>query len=145
MGKSIRSKVKRAYRSKKREDSVYAATESARLERLHAKLAAVVAADKEGDVTLDGLDEQEAGDVGTGKQEQEVDTIEGGQCDFGVFGLVEQEALSPETLHALTNLSVMHGSGGLWDLLGSSALKGRHRPLVRVSESTCYPPERSAC
>ncbi|EIN10677.1 hypothetical protein PUNSTDRAFT_64970 [Punctularia strigosozonata HHB-11173 SS5] len=43
MGKSIRSKVKRTWRSKKREDGVYAATEAARLERLNAKLVAKVA------------------------------------------------------------------------------------------------------
>ncbi|KAJ7068092.1 hypothetical protein C8F01DRAFT_1116828 [Mycena amicta] len=45
MAKSLRSKVKRAYRANKREDSVYAATAAARLDRLHAKLNAVVNAD----------------------------------------------------------------------------------------------------
>ncbi|KAF8665687.1 hypothetical protein AX16_000140 [Volvariella volvacea WC 439] len=43
MAKSTRSKVKRAWRSKKREDSVYAAVEAARLHRLNEKLAAVAA------------------------------------------------------------------------------------------------------
>ncbi|CAK5263063.1 unnamed protein product [Mycena citricolor] len=42
MAKSTRSKIKRAYRSKKRTDSVYAVTEAARLDRLHAKLSAIV-------------------------------------------------------------------------------------------------------
>jgi hypothetical protein len=41
MGKSIRSKTKRAYRHKKREDSDFAVNEAARLARLSAKLAAV--------------------------------------------------------------------------------------------------------
>jgi hypothetical protein len=39
MGKSIRSKTKRAYRHKKREDSDFAVTAAARLARLSAKLA----------------------------------------------------------------------------------------------------------
>jgi len=38
MAKSTRSKVKRAFRSKKRTEGVYAATEAARLQRLNAKL-----------------------------------------------------------------------------------------------------------
>ncbi|KIK08575.1 hypothetical protein K443DRAFT_85081 [Laccaria amethystina LaAM-08-1] len=38
MAKSTRSKVKRAFRSKKRETGVYAATEAARLNRLNSKL-----------------------------------------------------------------------------------------------------------
>ena len=46
MAKSLRSKVKRAFRAKKRTDSVYAVTHAARLERLHAKVGAIVAAPK---------------------------------------------------------------------------------------------------
>lgn len=42
MAKSTRSKVKRAHRSKKRQEGVYAATEAARLERLSARLSAVI-------------------------------------------------------------------------------------------------------
>jgi hypothetical protein len=38
MAKSTRSKVKRSFRAKKRDEGVYAATEAARLERLHSKL-----------------------------------------------------------------------------------------------------------
>ncbi|KAI0334727.1 hypothetical protein GY45DRAFT_1242063 [Cubamyces sp. BRFM 1775] len=38
MGKSLRSKVKRQFRAKKRTEGVYAATEAARLHRLHMKL-----------------------------------------------------------------------------------------------------------
>ncbi|KAJ7781453.1 hypothetical protein B0H16DRAFT_1498436 [Mycena metata] len=41
MAKSTRSKVKRSFRSKKRETGIYAATEAARLNRLHAKLSSV--------------------------------------------------------------------------------------------------------
>ncbi|KAF4574768.1 hypothetical protein EYR36_006118 [Pleurotus pulmonarius] len=46
MAKSTRSKVKRSYRHKKREEGVYAATEAARLNRMNAKLLAVAAAPK---------------------------------------------------------------------------------------------------
>ncbi|KAF7355145.1 hypothetical protein MSAN_01430200 [Mycena sanguinolenta] len=46
MAKSMRSKVKRSYRANKRETGIYAATEAARLNRLHAKLSAVVSRDK---------------------------------------------------------------------------------------------------
>ena len=46
MAKSLRSKVKRAFRAKKRVDGVYAATHAARLQRLHAKIDAIVAAPK---------------------------------------------------------------------------------------------------
>ncbi|KAJ7276203.1 hypothetical protein B0H12DRAFT_1084116 [Mycena haematopus] len=45
MAKSTRSKVKRSFRSNKRETGIYAATEAARLNRLHAKLSAVVSRD----------------------------------------------------------------------------------------------------
>ncbi|KAG6335305.1 hypothetical protein ID866_3789 [Astraeus odoratus] len=42
MAKSLRSKTKRAFRAKKRESGVYAATEAARLHRLNAKLATTI-------------------------------------------------------------------------------------------------------
>ncbi|KAJ7047559.1 hypothetical protein C8F04DRAFT_12567 [Mycena alexandri] len=49
MAKSTRSKVKRSFRSKKRETGIYAATEAARLNRLHAKLSSVASrADTDG-------------------------------------------------------------------------------------------------
>lgn len=44
MAKSLRSKTKRAFRAKKREEGVYAAAHAARLDRLHAKIEAIVAA-----------------------------------------------------------------------------------------------------
>ncbi|KAG5339212.1 hypothetical protein C0989_005193 [Termitomyces sp. Mn162] len=52
MAKSIRSKTKRTFRNKKREDSVYAVTEAARLHRLNSKLTAIVSKDSEGDVPV---------------------------------------------------------------------------------------------
>ena len=45
MAKSLRSKVKRAFRSKKRESGIYAATEAARLDRLNARLLQITKTD----------------------------------------------------------------------------------------------------
>ena len=45
MAKSLRSKVKRAFRSKKRETGIYAATEAARLDRLNARLLQITKTD----------------------------------------------------------------------------------------------------
>jgi Protein of unknown function (DUF2423) len=41
MAKSLRSKVKRSFRAKKREEGVYAAASAARLARLNSKLSAI--------------------------------------------------------------------------------------------------------
>jgi len=46
MAKSLRSKVKRAFRAKKREEGIYAAIHAARLQRLHAKIDAIAGAPK---------------------------------------------------------------------------------------------------
>jgi hypothetical protein len=46
MAKSLRSKTKRAFRAKKREDGVYAVAHAARLHRLHEKIDAIIAAPK---------------------------------------------------------------------------------------------------
>ncbi|KIL00380.1 hypothetical protein PAXRUDRAFT_821752 [Paxillus rubicundulus Ve08.2h10] len=53
MAKSIRSKVKRSFRAKKRETGKYAAAEAARLNRLNTKLAAVKEGDRNEDTPLD--------------------------------------------------------------------------------------------
>ena len=53
MAKSMRSKTKRAFRRTKREAGVFAAADAARLERLSKKLAAKVAADKDGDAPME--------------------------------------------------------------------------------------------
>ncbi|KIK48785.1 hypothetical protein CY34DRAFT_797941 [Suillus luteus UH-Slu-Lm8-n1] len=47
MAKSTRSKVKRSFRAKKRDEGVYAATEAARLQRLNSKLTAKIDEDEE--------------------------------------------------------------------------------------------------
>jgi hypothetical protein len=57
MGKSIRSKTKRAYRHKKREDSDFAVTAAARLARLSAKLANAAGVRGEADAEEPAADE----------------------------------------------------------------------------------------
>ena len=60
MAKSLRSKSKRAFRAKKREDGIYAATHAARLQRLHAKIDAIVAAPKpDHDENLEDVEDAE--------------------------------------------------------------------------------------
>ncbi|PFH52682.1 hypothetical protein AMATHDRAFT_139431 [Amanita thiersii Skay4041] len=65
MAKSTRSKVKRAYRHRKRETGVYAAAEAARLHRLNAKLVQAAALnnneadDKGEDASLDDTQNME--------------------------------------------------------------------------------------
>ncbi|KAI0771898.1 hypothetical protein BD413DRAFT_546911 [Trametes elegans] len=66
MAKSTRSKVKRAFRAKKRTEGVYAATEAARLHRLHMKLKALTA-------EHDGDEEQEE-DAAEGEEGARMDT-----------------------------------------------------------------------
>ncbi|KAK7061555.1 hypothetical protein R3P38DRAFT_2830138 [Favolaschia claudopus] len=60
MAKSTRSKVKRSFRAKKREEGIYAATEAARLNRLHAKLSAVATTDIPQDDDERAMEDEEA-------------------------------------------------------------------------------------
>ncbi|KAJ3810514.1 hypothetical protein F5876DRAFT_41692 [Lentinula aff. lateritia] len=82
MAKSLRSKVKRDFRSKKREAGVYAAAEAARLHRLNAKLGAVVSKDKDGDEALEEHITDAAGVPGS--------------CCLAAFGLLDPDDVSPE-------------------------------------------------
>ena len=68
MGKSIRSKTKRAFRAKKREDSVYAAVHAARLNRLHKKLMDITLTDADGDAEIEEVSEFEDEKDGSGMQ-----------------------------------------------------------------------------
>lgn len=95
MAKSIRSKTKRFYRAKKREDSVYAAVHAARLNRLHRKLKEITLTDKEGDVDVEEVS-QFSDDEGTKMQ---------GRCprpfalSYTVFGLLNPEDLMVESVY----------------------------------------------
>ena len=85
MAKSTRSKVKRAYRAKKRDDGIYAAVEAARLERLNAKLRAVCDAPK--------VDDIETPDDG--------DAAMRGSSWLLLFGLLEPTSIGFENLRIL--------------------------------------------
>ncbi|KAF7331927.1 hypothetical protein MKEN_00073000 [Mycena kentingensis (nom. inval.)] len=86
MAKSLRSKTKRSYRAHKREDSVYAATAAARLDRLHAKLSAVARAD---------IPREED------EMEQDEDAVPGWSW-FSTLGLLDLHDITPATLAATT-------------------------------------------
>lgn len=100
MAKSIRSKSKRTYRNKKREDSVYAAAEAARLHRLNSKLAAVVSKD--------------SGGV-QGEEEEGEDFIPG-WCWFATFGLLDSSNITVEIMDTFSK-----GGPGRTQFLGSFA------------------------
>ncbi|KAJ3856949.1 hypothetical protein EV368DRAFT_78243 [Lentinula lateritia] len=93
MAKSLRSKVKRDFRSKKREAGVYAAAEAARLHRLNAKLGAVVSKDKDGDEALEEHITDAAGVPGS--------------CCLAAFGAAQ---LTPYPTSLKFNLRKIHGS-----------------------------------
>lgn len=81
----MRSKVKRSFRSKKREDGIYAATEAARLARLNAKLTSVTARDKEGDVALPDAEGEGAEEIP-------------GWSWFTVLGLLDPADITAESM-----------------------------------------------
>jgi hypothetical protein len=93
MAKSTRSKVKRAFRAKKRKEGVFAAAEAARLQRLNAKLHALATATT-GRKEDPGV-EKEVDEDG----QQTVDML--GSCWFAALGLVDHEDISPALLHNL--------------------------------------------
>ena len=100
MAKSTRSKVKRAYRSKKRTEGVYHALEAARLQRLSAKLCGLAAvpldaADAE-DPAADGEAPPSPG-AGAGAAE---DMVMPGWSWFASFGLLDPADVSPALLAA---------------------------------------------
>ncbi|KAI0080751.1 hypothetical protein K474DRAFT_1769250 [Panus rudis PR-1116 ss-1] len=67
MAKSTRSKVKRHFRAKKRQEGVYAAAEAARLNRLHQKLKVLTTKDQEETEEVSEFDEDAQGE---GKPQQ---------------------------------------------------------------------------
>ncbi|KAG6886070.1 hypothetical protein C0993_004060 [Termitomyces sp. T159_Od127] len=106
MAKSIRSKSKRTHRNKKREDSVYAATEAARLHRLSSKLAAIVSKDSEGNAPAQG--------------EEEGEDLTPGWCWFASFGLLDPSDITAEIMDTFSN-----GGTGRTLLLNSLVGRGR--------------------
>ncbi|TFY81837.1 hypothetical protein EWM64_g2180 [Hericium alpestre] len=108
MAKSTRSKVKRSYRSKKRETGVYAAHEAARLQRLNAKLTALTMADVEGETDVEDEDAMP------------------GWCSFAFFGLLDPGDVS---LEAMETLGFDFGS------TPSARSVARHRHLMHANNA----------
>jgi len=96
MGKSIRSKVKRHFRAKKREEGVFAASEAARLQRLSSKLAAVRDAPAPKAELLEGDNEEE----GTEGREGQVP----GLSWFLLLGLLEHGSFTSANLRELADV-----------------------------------------
>lgn len=88
MAKSTRSKVKRAFRSKKRTQGVFAVADAARLQRLNAKLHALTTA---------AVADEERGEEG--EKEQDVDMP--GSCWFAAFGLLDHQHINPAVMQSL--------------------------------------------
>ena len=80
MAKSTRSKVKRSFRAKKRQDGVYAANEAARLHRLSMKLRALATPGE-----ADGEEDEEMKADGEGAQAQSEWVDEEGAAPAGSF------------------------------------------------------------
>jgi YBL028C ribosome biogenesis factor, N-terminal domain len=95
MAKSTRSKVKRAFRAKKRTEGVFAAADAARLQRLNSKLRALTSTTTADPGGEDGEEE-----------EQDVDMP--GSCWFAAFGLVDHQNISPAVMQSLGFASSAH-------------------------------------
>lgn len=93
MAKSLRSKVKRSFRAKKRTEGVYAATEAARLHRLNTKIQSRISTRPPKDLN----DESPAGD----DSEELVAEEQTGPYWFELLGMLEHDQLDSERLQAL--------------------------------------------
>ena len=108
MAKSTRSKVKRAFRAKKRTEGVFAAVEAARLQRLNAKLRALTTAGVNDDnddgrqETGNRKEEVEEGDPEGEGDEQGQDVRMSGSCWFAALGLLDHLDVSPAAMHRLS-------------------------------------------
>jgi hypothetical protein len=98
MAKSTRSKVKRAFRAKKRTEGVYAATEAARLQRLNTKLRALTTAEVDDHDHDDGQEPRNPKEEGE-DQDEEARML--GSCWFAAFGLIDHLDVSPAAMHRL--------------------------------------------
>lgn len=90
MAKSLRSKSKRSFRSKKRESGKYAAAEAARLNRLNAKLVAVKEQDRPVVAPLDTAEEIAEEDQPEGSYDLE--------ALFACLGLLHPRCVTPRNL-----------------------------------------------
>lgn len=110
MAKSTRSKVKRHFRAKKREEGVYAATEAARLHRLSMKLRTLATQEVEDDAMPEGEErvenaEVEGMDEGAGWWSSS-DSIVDPPLWVAALGLVDPDDISPERMGMLCGPSM---------------------------------------
>jgi hypothetical protein len=89
MAKSTRSKVKRSFRAHKRETGIYAATEAARLNRLHAKLSSVASKEAIPQMDAEGMEEDNEGLPGWSW--------------FTTFGLLDAGDITAERMGSFAN------------------------------------------
>lgn len=94
MAKSLRSKTKRAFRSKKRQEGIYAAAAAGRLHRLNAKLQQATKKDLDEDVQFKGGEEDEE---------------EPGWCWFATFGLLDPNDITLDGLECLATGQQSYG------------------------------------
>ncbi|KAF8164974.1 hypothetical protein B0H34DRAFT_779979 [Crassisporium funariophilum] len=110
MAKSMRSKVKRSFRSKKRETGVYAATEAARLHRLNSKLVQITKKDTDGDVLVGDAE-------GQGEDIPDSMTVDGDQpgavSTHGPRGSRREEWRKSKGMPARATANGMNRQGGL--------------------------------
>ncbi|KAM5535672.1 hypothetical protein V8D89_010659 [Ganoderma adspersum] len=110
MAKSTRSKVKRHFRAKKREEGVYAATEAARLHRLSMKLRTLATQEGEDEEMPEGEERAEnAGaegmDEGAGWWSSS-DSMVDPPLWFAALGLVDPDDINPECMGRLCEPSM---------------------------------------
>jgi len=116
MAKSLRSKSKRAFRSKKREEGIYAATAAARLHRLNTKLQQVTKMDKEGDAKVNDLekDQPAAAELDDSLQDQPDSMVVVKKLStHGPRGSRREEWRKSKGLPALSSQRSMNRQGGL--------------------------------
>ena len=109
MAKSTRSKVKRAYRAKKREDGVYAAIEAARLQRLSAKLAEVRNKYNDADDELAPLNPDQ--EDGMDQDQSSAGSSQLSSAWFLLFGLVDPDEVGFENLERIGRASEAQRAG----------------------------------
>jgi Protein of unknown function (DUF2423) len=102
MAKSLRSKSKRAFRAKKRQEGIYAATDAARLQRLNSKIRTKFIPEEPHDSAIQPPDGDDA-EQPTGEEQL-------GPYWFEIFGLLGHDQLDPEGMQALNTLVRICGS-----------------------------------
>ncbi|KAI0356601.1 hypothetical protein OH77DRAFT_1423539 [Trametes cingulata] len=110
MAKSTRSKVKRHFRAKKRTEGVYAATEAARLHRLHMKLKALTTTEPEAD------EQGEEGEEGAQMETDGVAAPAGWYPTPNPFwlaglGLVDPHDITPDSMADMMRLTAVGCAG----------------------------------